>query len=261
MTARLILMALVFAALAGCSEVEPRSGTRVTLRVLEDDAGREEIADVSRYLIRRSADVLDADRARVESVKDGRIVLLLPGVRVTRKEAARLLDTASIEFYHLKNVASEGAPDRPWRIRVPETGRASYLFAGPDAQLIDSRREPEEVLKRVVGAPAEKPILTGDHTLPTATYQTLEGGIVVYVEFDARGAKIFHEFTRDHKGELLAVFYNGVLISAPVITEPISGGRASVTGFRTLAEARSAVAKLNAGRLPLKVRIESVEPY
>lgn len=256
-----VIAAMLLAALTGCSEIEPGSGTRVTITVVGPKPTREQTAELCRYLVRRSADVLNADRARVESVRDGRVFLLLPGMRITAKQADRLLDTASIEFYYLRHVASEREPDRPWRVTVPDVERASYLFAGPGGEMIDSRREPRKVLERVVGAPDEKPILTGEHVLPTARCHSSKEGVIVYVDFDAEGAKIFHEFTKKHRGERLAVFYNGLLVSAPVIKEPVPGGKASIAGFRTLGEAQVAVAQLNAGRLPLDVRIESVEPY
>ena len=55
------------------------------------------------------------------------------------------------------------------------------------------------------------------------------------------------------------MFYNGVLVSAPKVDEPIQGGEAFLTGFATADKARSAINEINSGKLPFAVKIKSVE--
>jgi preprotein translocase subunit SecD len=247
---------------SGCSDVEPKTGTRVTFlfppgRAIE----RQLVAETSGYLMMRSAAVLGAERSRVESVDSRSIVLLLPGKKIPRKEIGKLLESASLEFYHLARVATKGFPGRPWQVRPPRSRNAPYVFSGPNAQRIDSYKEPEELLRQVVGYPSAKPILTGKDVLPDAGFREVVSGWAVLIHFTKAGARKFHEFTRDNRGEYLAVFHNGSLVSAAVVGKPIKGGEVFLTGFRSADEAKSAVAEINAGHLPVKVTVKSVSYY
>lgn len=79
---------------------------------------------------------------------------------------------------------------------------------------------------------------------------------LVLLNFDAEGAKLFEEITRDNVGETLAIFLDGQPISEPVIQEPISGGQASINGRFTAAEGRDLVKNLNFGALPVPITLE-----
>lgn len=256
-----IILAVALLA-AGCSEIEPKNGTRVTFALPSGGAvSREKTAELSRYLVLRGVGVLDVEKPRVESVDGSRLVLLLPGRKVPKENVAKLLERTSLEFYHLKNVATKTHPDRPWQLRLPKAKGAPYVFAGPDSTRIDSHAHPDALLADVIGGPAEEPILTGADVLPQASHRQVASGWAVLVRFTEDGARRFFEFTRKNRGEYLAVFYNGSLISAAMVEDPIDGGEAFLTGFWTLPDATAAVNQLNAGVLPVEVEIRSVKYY
>jgi len=77
----------------------------------------------------------------------------------------------------------------------------------------------------------------------------------VNLEFDDEGSKIFEELTRKNVGKKLAIFLDGAPISAPVVQEAISGGKAQITGQFTLEEAKELVRRLNAGALPVPINL------
>ena len=248
--------------LSGCSNLEPSTGTRVTYAFPGGKPiAREDLPALSHYLMVRAQTELGVTGARVDSVTDTSLVLLLPGKKASKTDVAKLTQRTSIELYHLARVATRRSPNRPWKLRAPAGNSESYLFTGPDAKRIDSREEPESVLKEVVGFPAAKPLLTGRDVSQNASYRPVSKGYAVLVKFSKNGTKVFEEFTRANRGEYLAVFYNGRLLSAPLVEAPISGGEAYITGFGGEDEARAAVAGLNAGDLPVNVKVESVEYY
>jgi protein-export membrane protein SecD len=55
----------------------------------------------------------------------------------------------------------------------------------------------------------------------------------------------------------LAIYIDQVLISAPVVQETISGGKAQITGQFTIEEAQELARNLNAGALPLPITLIS----
>jgi protein-export membrane protein SecD len=80
---------------------------------------------------------------------------------------------------------------------------------------------------------------------------------LVHLEFNDEGAKIFEELTEKNVGKILAIYIDGLPISTPVVQEKISGGKAQITGQFTVEEARSLARNLNAGALPVPIKLIS----
>lgn len=254
------ILAGVALLMQGCSEVEPKTGTKVTF-AFNKPIERDQLVAISKYLTSRGELMLGIRRPRIDSVSDTSLVLLLPGKKIPKTDIGKLIQPYSIELYHLNTVATDRAPNRPWKIKPPSSPNGPYFFTGPNAERIDSRQDPGALLKDVVGAPPEKPILTGRDILPNASLREAKSGWAVLVKFTPPGARVFYEFTKANRGEYLAVFYNGRLVSAPMIKESIPGGEAYITGFGREEQARIAVSELNGGVLPGKIKITGVGYY
>lgn len=80
---------------------------------------------------------------------------------------------------------------------------------------------------------------------------------LVLLEFNEEGAKIFEELTEENVGKQLAIYIDQIPISAPVVQEKISGGNAQITGKFTIEEAKDLVRNLNAGALPVPIKLIS----
>lgn len=80
---------------------------------------------------------------------------------------------------------------------------------------------------------------------------------VVSLQFNEEGAKIFEELTEKNIGKILAIYLDGAPISLPVVKEKISGGQAQITGKFTPEEAKKLVERLNAGALPVPIKLIS----
>lgn len=77
----------------------------------------------------------------------------------------------------------------------------------------------------------------------------------VELTFNEEGAKLFAQLTKANIGKQVAIFLDGVPISAPRVNEEITGGKAVITGNFSVDEARTLVGRLNAGALPLPVTL------
>lgn len=80
---------------------------------------------------------------------------------------------------------------------------------------------------------------------------------VVNLEFNGEGEKIFSNLTRENINKRLAIYIDGILLSAPAVREEITGGRAQISGKFTPPEAKSLVRNLNAGALPIPIKLIS----
>lgn len=79
----------------------------------------------------------------------------------------------------------------------------------------------------------------------------------VSLQFDNEGAQLFADLTTANVGKPIAIFLDGVAISTPKVNEPILGGRASIDGNFSVAEAKLLAQRLNAGALPVPVTLVS----
>lgn len=77
----------------------------------------------------------------------------------------------------------------------------------------------------------------------------------ISLEFNDEGKELFEELTRNNIGKQLAIFLDGAPISAPVVQEVITGGKAQITGDFTIEEAKELVRRLNAGALPVPIHL------
>ncbi len=78
---------------------------------------------------------------------------------------------------------------------------------------------------------------------------------VVSTVFDASGARRFAKLTTEHVGERFAIVLDGQVLSAPVIREPIPGGRGQISGGFTLQGAKDLAVLLRSGALPAPLQV------
>ncbi|MBI2625488.1 protein translocase subunit SecD [Candidatus Parcubacteria bacterium] len=79
----------------------------------------------------------------------------------------------------------------------------------------------------------------------------------VGLEFNSQGATLFAELTKRNEQKRLAIYLDGYLLSAPVVQGEITGGRAVINGNFTVDGARELARRLNAGALPVPIKLLS----
>ena len=77
----------------------------------------------------------------------------------------------------------------------------------------------------------------------------------INLELTDEGGKMFAEITKRNVEKRLAIYLDGAPISAPVVREEITGGRAQITGSFTPQSAKELVGRLNAGALPVPIKL------
>ncbi len=82
-------------------------------------------------------------------------------------------------------------------------------------------------------------------------------GVEVSLELNDEGAKIFKTLTEKNLNKRLAIYLDGVPISAPVVQSVIPNGKAVITGNFTIQQAKELSTRLNAGALPVPVSLIS----
>lgn len=147
---------------------------------------------------------------------------------------------------------------------VHDPGMAIKLI-GETPQL-DFRREvvSEEVLQQfnvddpssIEGPVFERTDLTGKQLKrASVSFDQVLGQPQVNLEFDGEGSDLFAELTRENLGKRIAIYLDGVPISAPVVQTEITNGQAVISGGFDLEEAKQLSQRLNAGALPVPIEL------
>jgi SecD/SecF fusion protein len=85
------------------------------------------------------------------------------------------------------------------------------------------------------------------------------GEFNVSMNMNSEGAKRWANLTRENVGEALAIVLDGLVYSAPTVSEEIKGGSSSISGNFTQADADDLANILKSGKMPARARIESSE--
>jgi len=157
------------------------------------------------------------------SIDTYRIVIDLPGISDVNEAVKLIGQTAQLEF-------REGVVDKSidgsgnllsvtiddWK----EIGLNGSLFKKASVQINQSSMEPE-----------------------------------ISIAFNDQGTKIFSEATARNIGKPLGIFLDNKLISYPKVNVAIDGGTAVIEGRFTIDEAKDLAVQLNAGALPVPIKL------
>lgn len=98
-------------------------------------------------------------------------------------------------------------------------------------------------------------VLTGTDLKDAKEQTTQNNQNVVDLEFSDEGAQKFADLTSANVGRTISILLDGEVLTAPRVNEPITGGKAQITGSRNLEEAHNLAVLLRSGALPVKVNI------
>jgi len=197
-----------------------------------------------RDVIERRVNVLGVTEPVVSWQKSGehyRLIVELPGVKDVKEAIEAIGKTPLLEF------REERSEEEKEEI-LKEQKEKSSATSTTSSQPLSSFEDPYFKPTKLNGQYLKRASLEFDQT----TYKPY-----VVLEFNKEGAKLFEEITARNVGKKLAIYIDGVPISVPVVREKISGGRAQITGEFTVEEARKLARNLNAGALPVPIKLIS----
>ncbi len=186
-------------------------------------------------IVRRRIDATGVADAQVSPQGDSRIVVQLPGVGDPDRIKQLLGTTAHMTFQLVDETAdpASGTPPPPGVSYLPMEENPNQKIAVYDRVDVDG----------------------GDLTDARAGNDSQTGQWVVNFTFNSVGARRFGDVTRANVGRRFAIVLDNKVISAPVIREPILGGRGQISGNFTPASASDLALLLRAGALPAPLTV------
>ncbi|ACP24001.1 protein-export membrane protein SecD/SecF [Sinorhizobium fredii NGR234] len=183
-------------------------------------------------IIRNRVDQVGVAEPLIQRIGSNRILVQLPGLQDPTRLRELLGSTAQMSFHMLDQTVDITQP----------APRGVDILPGAD----DGNKYPVESRVAISGERLEDAKVGFDQR----TNQP-----VVDFAFDSLGARQFADITRENVGRPFAIVLDGKVLTAPVINEPILGGRGQISGNFTVEEATVLSALLRSGALPAPLTI------
>ena len=138
---------------------------------------------------------------------------------------------------------------------VTDVNEAINLI-GKTAQLKFKEENPEATEATKIQDSWKDTELTGAHLRRAdVQFDKSTGEPQVAIQFDSEGTKLFADITRKNLQKPVAIELDGEIISAPTVQSVIENGQAVITGKFTIDEAKKLAIELNAGALPVPIKL------
>lgn len=151
-----------------------------------------------------------------------RIIVELPGLKNTDEAVSLIGKTAQLEFKEQAGAMPQTSSGTsiPQAAQWKSTGLTGAQFKKASVEFSKDTNEPE-----------------------------------IKIEFNNEGTKLFSEITQRNISKPVAIFLDNQLVSAPTVQTAITDGNAVITGKFTVDEAKKIVIQLNAGALPVPLKL------
>jgi len=204
-------------------------GTQVSLEADMtgiEEADKQDSLESAKQVIERRVNFFGVSEPVVQSAMSGttyRILVELPGVTNTEEALALVGQTANLEF---REVIEQS------------------IDASVSAYLLPTLENTKSV--GITGKDLKK---------SSIQFNTETGEPEVSIQFTPDGTKKFSEVTKRMVGKQLAIFLDDMPIMAPTVSTEISDGQGVISGGFTVEGAKQLSIQLNAGALPVPVKV------
>ncbi|MCI5193383.1 MAG: protein translocase subunit SecD [Candidatus Electrothrix sp. AU1_5] len=252
---------------------EEGSFPRITLKLTQEkiDFVRKNAVDQSLEIIRNRVDQFGVSEPVIVRQGEDEIVVQLAGFDEHDRARDLIERTAQLEFklvaqhsINLQELVDQAIAAGQWQ----ENGNAEQLKAlnlalqaslpkGTEIafESVENQQNPSKESKQPILL--ESPVLmTGDMVKNSRPgYGGKFNEPMVTLDLTSEGSDKFADITKANVNRRLAIVLDGVVRSAPNITEPIFGGSAQISGSFTHSEASDLAIVLRVGALPAPVEI------
>lgn len=202
-------------------------------------------------VLRKRVDKFGVAEPILQPAGENRILIQLPGLSESDINTARetIEKAAFLEF----------------RLVHPESQQllAQGLGAPGYEKLYERRKNPktgqEEAIPYLVKRGSERGLTGKFVDRATVSRNPLSNTPEILLRFNAEGSDKFADITKAAVGRQLAIVLDGVLYSAPVIREPITGGSASISGGQGGFDIKEAFELANVLENPLEAPVKIEE--
>jgi preprotein translocase subunit SecD len=264
----------------GFATIAP-SGDSIDVTVADGVDRGQAIGRLRELSQQSGADHVDAEQFTIAEA-DGGVLRLTPTAAVIAEATNRAADeTVEVLSHRLEGLQIKAKIHRDGDVMVIDLprqsntdrlkatlvapGKLSIRFVDMSAGVDVAKRAQIPPQSELLSASDGTPYLVQKHvaiagdslvdaqaTLDQATKQP-----VVSFRFNAAGTRQFARVTTENVGVPMAIVLDGVVLTAPIIREPITGGNGQISGGFTVEKASDLAVTLRSGALPVPLTIVS----
>ncbi len=212
---------------------QPDGALSLTLNDVAMRARASGAVQQSIEIVRRRIDSTGVLDPQITRQGDNRIVVQLPGIDDPKRIKALLGTTAKMTFQLVDEAADPSRPAPP----------------GDEVLPMDSRPTEKVVVRRRVEVDG------ADLTDASPAQSSQNGEWVINFVFNGLGTRRFADVSTAQVGHRFAIVLDNKVLTAPVIREPITGGRGQISGSFTAQSATDLAVLLRAGALPAPLTV------
>ncbi|HEX3095590.1 MAG TPA: protein translocase subunit SecD, partial [Patescibacteria group bacterium] len=186
------------------------------------DADRADALNAVRDTIERRVNSFGVSEPLVQVQGKDEIVVELPGIKDVNKAIDLIGQTPLLEF----------------RTQADQSELKGIM--GPDGKVTV---DPDSQWKKTGLTGKQLTKATAD--IQQSTKTSIANDVVVRLQFDSEGTKLFSDMTTANVGKQIAIFLDGQVLSAPTVQNPITDGTAIITGNFTADSAKELATRLN----------------
>lgn len=199
--------------------------------VKEED--KKDALNAIRSTIERRVNSFGVAEPLVQVEGQDKIVIELPGIKDINQAIGQIGKTPYMEFRVENPNPPAAQPDAEGNVSID-----------PNALWTPTGLSGKQLQKATV-----------DVTSQSATASSNQ--VVVRLQFNDEGTKLFSEITTQNIGKRIAIFLDGQILSAPTVQSAITDGVAIITGINDADSAKSLATNLNSGALPVPIKLIS----
>ncbi len=186
-----------------------------------------------RDVIERRVNTFGVAEPIVQTSKKDRLIVELAGIKDVNQAIKMIGETPLLEFKEEMTEEERNELRAQFKdVEIPEEYLAQFFYKNTE----------------LGGKQLERADVIFDQNTNEAKVQ---------LQFNNEGKDLFGEITKRSVGKKVAIYLDNVPISVPVVNEPITDGKAVISGNFSIEEAKMLVQRLNAGALPVPISLIS----
>jgi preprotein translocase subunit SecD len=224
-------------------------------------------------IIESRVNSLGVSEAVVQLAGERRILVEIPGIEDPEQAIATIKGTALLEFADLGDTylpagtviktdyaISSGSGTTPEATPPNGTPTTDSSVVTPNTTS-QSQTGTSENVNATPEVPTETDkvwhtVMTGADLKNAQVTMDELGKYAIEIDFNDKGAKVFADYTTSNVGKYLAIVLDKVILSAPVIKSPITGGHGIISGGNFTSDSANNLAiQLRYGALPVPLRV------
>ena len=200
-------------------------------QIKEED--RETALEGVRDVIERRVNMFGVAEPIVQTSQKDRLIIELAGIKDVNQAIKMIGETPLLEFKEEMNEEEKNEMREQFKdVEIPEEYLAQFFYKNTE----------------LGGKQLERADVIFDPNTNEAEVQ---------LQFNSEGKDLFGEITKRNVGKKVGIYLDNVPISVPVVNEPITDGKAVISGSFSIDEAKMLVQRLNAGALPVPISLIS----